>query len=174
MTPDRTDGGGGMSERCGFEGCGGRPTDTQHGYDDMCAHDPWPDCHPFTPQPTPPTDEALRALVEAHQIVINWSYQEESCTCGWTNNGGYGDPVPGTYSEHLTALAAAARPAPVLDVERLADILLREFKELYAPSLPGWTGKAKRQDPRPDALADATRLAAAYQTALAARTEGRT
>ena len=161
--------------RCGM-------TEEQHRLFPMTGHD-------FTPQPAPPlhgspepgstpvTDEALRALVEEFDEAAR---EAHALACGY----------PGSAPElrfcttprcqkrrrevaRLALVLAAAHPAPVLDVERLADILLREFKELYAPSLPGWTGKAKRQDPRPDALADATRLAAAYQTALAARTEGR-
>lgn len=125
------------------------------------------DCTAHIPQPTQPTDEALRALVEEFDEAAR---EAHALACGY----------PGSAPElrfcttprcqkrrrevaRLALVLAAAPPAPVLDVEALAEALHGE--EMCWPTVDGCGGPVHHPE--------AARLAAAYQTALAARTEGR-
>ena len=49
--------------------------------------------------------EALRALLDAHELQIDYGYEEEDCACGeWSSSP---DPDAGSWINHVLDIAAA-------------------------------------------------------------------
>ena len=132
------------------------PTDEAPGSEDDHKYQPGADGLCSCQRDTPPTDEALRALVEEglEAFRLTREYVGEDTlpnVAGWSHFD---------WSTKARAVLAAARPAPVLDVEALA----RFDHFMQHRGQPWETCNTKGAHDF---------NAAAYQTALAARTEDR-